>query len=434
MMNIDMNTVLGILAHVDAGKTTLSEAMLYLSGKIKKLGRVDHRDSFLDTHSLERSRGITIFSKQARFALDGRDFTLLDTPGHVDFSAEMERTLQVLDYAVLVISGTDGVQAHTGTLWRLLERYGIPCFIFVTKTDLPGMEREALMAQLCGELSDGCVDFTEEDGDLFERIALCDEAAMEKYLDSGSLADEDIRELIRSRRLFPCYFGSGLKLDGVAELLEGMEKYTRPGDYGGDFGARVYKIARDGQGNRLTYLKCTGGELKVRTLVKYRDEHGEEREEKISALRLYSGEKFEPVESVSAGQICAALGLSASWPGQGLGAEPDSPPPVLEPVLSYRMLLPEGLDAAQLLPKLRLLQQEDPQLHLGWNERSGEITVQLMGKVQTEILKSLVKDRFDVDISLDTGRTMCWRKQCSRKSSATQTTSSFRAAKAFPKP
>ncbi len=397
------NSVIGILAHVDAGKTTLSEAMLYCAGRIKKLGRVDHRDSYLDTHELERARGITIFSKQAMFELLETSVTLLDTPGHADFSAEMERTLQVLDCAVLVISGTDGVQAHTETLWRLLQRYGVPCFVFVTKMDLPGSGEDVLMAQLQKHLSDACVDFSAAE-DLDERLALCSERAMDSYLRDGALSGEEIAAMIAGRELFPCFFGSGLKVEGVDALLAALDRYAPAQRDRGSFAAKVFKIARDAQGNRMTYLKVTGGALKVRAPLRYRDESGEEREEKCTQLRLYSGIKYETAETVLPGQICAALGLSGTWPGQGLGSEADSARQILEPVLSYRVLLPEGTNAAELLPKLRLLGEEDPQLHVAWNERSREITVNLMGRIQTEVFRSLVKARFDTDVELDKGR------------------------------
>ena len=396
---------LGLIAHVDAGKTTLSEAMLYLSGKIKKLGRVDHRDSYLDTHLLERERGITIFSKQAVMPLEKSTVYLLDTPGHADFSAEAERTVQILDYAVLVISGTDGVQAHTETLWRLLERYHVPCFLFVTKMDLPGADEERLMEGLRRELSEGCVDFTNRGKDFFEKLALCDEVAMEKYLDMG-LSEEDIPALIRRRSLFPCFFGSGLKTLGVEELLRAIDDYCLPVEDSGEFSARVFKIARDAQGSRMTWLKIGGGELKVRTPLRYTTQSGEELEEKINQIRLYSGSKYETADAVQAGQVCAVLGLSASYPGQGLGAADRAAEPVLEPVLSYRMILPAGTDPAALLPKLMQLQEEDPQLHISWNERTRDISVQLMGRVQTEILKSLIQERFDLDVSFDAGRIM----------------------------
>ena len=402
-MKNEKKTVIGILAHVDAGKTTLAEAMLYRAGKLNHLGRVDHRDSYLDTHILERQRGITIFAKNARFSLPGRELTLLDTPGHADFSAEMERTLQVLDCAVLVISGTDGVQAHTETLWRLLRRYRVPCFLFVTKRDLPGQPQEELMEQLRRRLGDGCVDFTRRDGDWAERAALCSEAAMEEYLENGLLSDERLREMIARRELFPVLFGSGLRLEGVDELLSLLDAYAPAFAGGADFGAKVYKIERDEQGKRMTLLKITGGELKVRTALCYRDENGAEQEEKISQIRLYSGAKYEAAEKVGPGEICAVLGLSASYPGQGLGAEPDSEAAVLEPVLSYRLRLPQGVDPMLLLPKLQMLGEEDPQLSIGWNERAQAIELRLMGKIQAEVFQSLVRDRFDVELSLDKG-------------------------------
>ncbi len=398
------NTVLGILAHVDAGKTTLSESMLYLAGAIKKQGRVDHRDSFLDSHELERERGITIFSKQAILALPRTRLFLLDTPGHVDFAAEAERTLQVLDAAVLVISGTDGVQAHTETLWQLLRRYRVPCFVFVTKMDLPGADRAALTEELQRSLSESCVDFNLPAAERDERIALCDEVAMERYLDGGAFSDPELSELIARRALFPCFFGSGLRNEGVAELLEALDLLAPQMRARETLGAAVYKIGRDAQGKRLSYVKVTGGELRVRDAIRYRSEKGEELEEKISQIRLYSGMRYEAVESVGPGVSCALLGLSGTWPGQGLGAEPDAERPVLEPVLSYRVLPPPGTDPRLLLPQLLQLQEEDPQLHVVWNERGREIQVQLMGKVQTEVLVRLVKERFDVDISLDTGR------------------------------
>ena len=402
----DNNIVLGILAHVDAGKTTLSEAMLYLSGKLKKLGRVDHRDSFLDNNSLERARGITIFSKQAVMPLGELNVTLLDTPGHVDFSAEAERSLQVLDYAVLVISGTDGVQAHTETLWKLLERYNVPVFIFVTKMDLPGCDRQALMDGLRMRLSERCVDFSADGDALFESAAMCSEEAMDEYIETGSIGTERMRDMLRCREIFPCCFGSGLRTEGVAEFLDMLELYARPGDYGEDFSARVYKIARDAQGNRMTFMKVTGGALRVRSLMKYSDRDGNAFEEKISQLRIYSGAKYDTAETVLPGQICAALGLTGTYPGQGLGTAGDFAEPLLEPVMSYRVILPPQSDPAVMLPKLMQLDQEDPQLHIVWNERTREISVQLMGRVQAEIFRSLVKERFDTDITLDTGRIM----------------------------
>lgn len=402
----DNNIVLGILAHVDAGKTTLSEAMLYLSGKLKKLGRVDHRDSFLDNNSLERARGITIFSKQAVMPLGEMTVTLLDTPGHVDFSAEAERSLQVLDYAVLVISGTDGVQAHTETLWKLLERYNVPVLIFVTKMDLPGCDRQEIMDGLRTRLSERCVDFSAEGEALFESAAMCSEEAVDEYIETGSIGTKRMRDMLRRREIFPCCFGSGLRTEGVAEFLNTLELYARPGDYSEDFSARVYKIARDAQGNRMTFMKITGGALRVRSLMKYADRDGNAFEEKISQLRIYSGAKYDTAETVLPGRICAALGLTGTYPGQGLGAAGDFAEPLLEPVMSYRVILPPQSEPAVLLPKLMQLDQEDPQLHIVWNERTREISVQLMGRVQAEIFRSLVKERFDTDITLDTGRIM----------------------------
>ena len=400
------NICAGLLAHVDAGKTTLSEAMLYLSGEIKKLGRVDHRDCFLDTHSLERERGITIFSKQARMELEHSMVTLMDTPGHADFAAEAERSMQVLDLGLMVLSASEPVQSHTETLWRLGENYRLPCFIFVTKMDLPNTGRGEIMKLLQNRLSGNCVDFGQEREQLMEHIALCGEGAMEEYLETGSVRDETVRELIRCRQLFPVFFGSGLKTQGVETLLKALDSYAPEREYGADFAARVYKIGSDSQGKRLTYMKITGGSLKVRSPIKYKDEKGKELEEKVSQIRLYSGIKYEAAEEVSAGQVCAVLGLSACRSGQGLGAEEDAAPALLEPVLSYRVIPPKGMDPALLLPKLRQLGQEDPQLHIAWNQGLSEISLQLMGKVQTEVLKSLVKERFNIDITLDTGRIM----------------------------
>ena len=396
------NTVFGILAHVDAGKTTLCEAMLYLSGKLKKQGRVDHRDSYLDTHSLERARGITIFAKQAQMSLAGRSVTLLDTPGHVDFSAEAERTLRVLDYAVLVISGTDGVQAHTETLWRLLEQGSVPTFVFVTKMDLPGPGREAVLHELQTRLSARCLSLDGDDA--LEEIALCDEQIMERYLAVGTIDDGQIAELIRNRKLFPCFFGSGLKNEGVEDFLAALDRFAPEREYGDEFAARIFKISRDSAGKRLTWLKVTGGELRVRTPLRYRAADGTEREEKLSALRVYSSSKFDAVETAGPGMICAALGLTETRPGQGLGAERDGEESALEPVMSYRLGLPRDCDPMLLLPKLRELDQEDPQLHLEWNAASGEIRVRLMGKVQGEVFRSLVKERFDTELTLEEPR------------------------------
>ena len=399
---------LGILAHVDAGKTTLSEAMLYQSGRLRRLGRVDHKDAFLDTEPLERERGITIFSKQAVFPLGERDVTLLDTPGHADFSSEMERTLQVLDCAVLVISGTDGVQAHTRTLWRLLERYQVPTFLFVNKMDLPGADRETLLAQLRSSLDDGCVDFSlDQDRDHFyESAAMCSEEALEHYLSEGTVPEDALVEMVARRQLFPCWFGSALRLEGVAEFLEGLERYAPRPRWPEAFGARIYKVARDSQGTRLTYLKVTGGSLRVKQLLTNRREDMEPEavwEEKADQLRIYSGSKFQTAEEAPAGTVCAVTGLSRTFPGQGLGIEPLGAPPSLEPVLTYRVLLPEGSDPHTALAKLRLLEEEDPQLHVVWREQLREIHVQLMGEVQLDILQSLLAERFGLEVSFDAG-------------------------------
>lgn len=400
---------LGIVAHVDAGKTTLSESILYETGRIRRLGRVDHGDAFLDTHELEQSRGITIFSKQAQILLGETSVTLLDTPGHVDFSAEMERTLQVLDYAVLVINGADGVQGHTRTLWKLLERYGIPTFLFVNKMDQEGTDAERLMEALKGGLSDGCVPFSEKEpeGEVLESIAVTEEAAMEEYLETERLTADTLRRLIRTRKIFPCYFGSALKLWGVKEFLEGLEIYTEAPEYPQEFGARVYKVSRDASGARLTHMKITGGCLRVKDILSgVKAEGGREDsvwEEKVNQIRLYSGEKYELVQEAPAGTVCAVTGLSQAYPGEGLGAERDAAPPMLEPVLSYRILLPENVDAHTMLLNLRQLEEEDPMLHIVWNEELGEIYAQLMGEIQIEILKSLIEERFGVNVSFDAG-------------------------------
>lgn len=396
----------GILAHVDAGKTTLCEALLYRSGAIRTAGRVDHKNAFLDTHALERQRGITIFSKQAVLRLPGTELTLLDTPGHVDFSAEMERTLQVLDYAVLVISGTDGVQAHTRTLWRLLDRYRVPAFVFVTKMDLPGADRAAVLRALQSQLQIPCADFSADLGpeERFDGCAMCSEALMEEFLDTGGLCDDSIAAAIARRELVPCCFGSGLRLDGVDCLLDTLVRYTRMPAYGSEFAARVYKISRDAQGTRLTHMKITGGSVRVRGVLSYLSENGEPKEEKVQALRVYSGEKFSAAEVLEAGSVCAVAGLTATWPGQGLGAAPEAKKPLLEPVLSYRIVLPADVDPRVMLPKLSMLAEEDPQLHIVWNEPLQEIHVQLMGDVQIEILCKLIEERFDTVVSVDAGR------------------------------
>lgn len=396
-------TVISILAHVDAGKTTLSEALLYTVGQLKKLGRVDNKNAFLDSYELERRRGITIFSKQAVLKTQNMEITLLDTPGHVDFSSEAERTLQVQDYAILVISARDGVQPHTETLWRLLSRYDVPVFVFVNKMDLDGTDKNAVLAELKKRLSDNCVDFTASEEELSENAALCDEKLMEKYLEQGEISGEEISAAIKERKIFPCWFGSALKLEGVAEFIEGLEKYTLKQYYGGEFGARVFKISRDPQGNRLTYMKITGGSLKARSVISYSAKDGEKRlEEKANMLRIYSGEKFEPTDEVTAGGVCAVLGLSATYPGQGLGFEKDFFKPVLEPVLTYRVLLPAEISPVEFLPKLRQLEEEDPQLLVSGNA-NGEIYVHLMGEIQAEVLQSLVEERFGVHIEFDHG-------------------------------
>ena len=392
----------GLLAHVDAGKTTLSEALLYVSGAKRTLGRVDHGNATLDTHELERERGITIFSKQARISTEHLEVALVDTPGHVDFSAEAERTLQVLDCAVLVISGTDGIQAHTLTLWRLLEAYQVPTFLFINKMDLPGKSKEELLAQLQRDLAPGCVDFGADFDTIAEAAAMCDEALLESYLETGTVTAGNIQGLIAGRKLFPCCFGAALKLEGVEDLLQVLDTYAPSKAAYGDFGAKIYKISRDPQGARLSWLRVTGGKLKVREPITYTNQKGETREEKILQIRLYSGEKFTAVEEAPAGTLCAVTGLSETFAGQGLGAEPAGAAPVLEPVMTYRVELPKGCDALSVLPKLRLLEEEDPQLHILWE--GGNIHVQIMGKVQLEIFRNLVAQRFGLDVRLDTGR------------------------------
>ena len=391
------NIVMGILAHVDAGKTTLSEGMLYLSGTVRKLGRVDHKDAFLDTYSLERDRGITIFSKQAVFSLGNRRINLLDTPGHVDFSAEMERTLQVLDYAVLVISGADGVQGHTETLWKLLKLYEIPTFIFINKMDQPGTDRESLLAELKERLDEGCIVFGKgKNVESLEEIAMTDEAVLDYFMEHETVRNEDICRLIRERKIFPCYFGSALKLDGVQELLAGFEEYMKPFDGKKEFGARVFKISRDDKGERLTFLKVTGGKLVVKMPIN--------KEEKINQIRIYSGAKYEAVNEVEAGGVCAVTGLSSSYIGQGLGVEKGTAAPFLEPVLTYQMILPEGADTTKVLRELKQLEEEEPLLNIVWNPALEEIHVQLMGEVQTEILKTMIAERFHLDVEFGTGK------------------------------
>lgn len=392
--------VIGILAHVDAGKTTLSEALLYLTGALKKLGRVDHQNAFLDTFAIERERGITVFSKQAELSLPTAAVTLLDTPGHVDFSAEMERTLQVLDYAVLVISGTDGVQAHTQTLWRLLKRHHVPTFLFINKMDIHPDARAARMAELKKRLGDGCIAFDQPDT-MAEEIAMCDETLLERYLETGCVESEDIASLIRARKVFPCYFGSALRLEGVQALLDGLEHYTQQPQYDSAFGAQVFKITRDGQGNRLSHLKITGGTLAVRALLSGEEDGGWQ--EKVNQIRVYSGEKFQSIEQAESGMVCAVTGLTHTTPGMGLGSAAGALPPVLEPVLGYRVQFPDKYDAHTMLKNLRQLEEEDPQLRVVWNERLGEIHLQLMGEVQLEILSRVIAERFGVPVTFDEG-------------------------------
>ena len=447
---------IGILAHVDAGKTTLSECMLYLSGRIRKLGRVDHKDTFFDTYELERERGITIFSKQAELETGNLGITLLDTPGHVDFSAEMERTLQVLDYAILVINGADGVQGHTRTLWNLLKRYQIPTFLFINKMDQVGTDKEKVLDDLQNRLDEACIDFTERSEEFFDSLAMCDEEAMEEYLESEKVEEDTIAEMIGMRKVYPCYFGSALKIEGVQEFMDGMagyieknEQWTEKGEHGkteayrksdqktgrkdsgtlnekdiSEFGAKVYKISRDSSGSRLTHLKVTSGVLKVKDIlngyagkkssmnesdtseVSEKSTLGKEAdrwEEKVNQIRIYSGEKYEMVQEAEAGMICAVTGLNYTYPGEGLGIEADSEAPALEPVLSYKIELPEGCDVHKMLGNLRILEEEDPMLKIVWNEELGEIHAKLMGAVQIEILKSLIQDRFGVDVEFDTG-------------------------------
>ena len=399
---------MGILAHVDAGKTTLSEGILYTCKAIRKLGRVDHQDAFLDTNTLERNRGITIFSKQAECTLGEFGMTFLDTPGHVDFSAEMERTLQVLDYAILVISGADGVQGHTETLWRLLSRYQIPVFLFINKMDQPGTDREALLAEVKEKLDVNCVEFSADqtDEEWKEQVAVCDEQVMEAYLEGEEISREQIRKMIRERKLFPCYFGSALKMTGVEEFLDDLKLRIRETSYPETFGAKIYKITRDNQGERLTHMKITGGTLKVKSVLS-NGRLGETGEgiwqEKVNQIRIYSGEKYTMVSEVKAGTVCAVTGLTATYPGQGLGSEQASDMPVLEPVLSYRIGLPTEVNVHQALLQLRQLEEEEPLLHIVWNETLGEIYAQVMGEVQIEILKSLIKERFGMAVTFDEG-------------------------------
>ena len=396
--------VTGILAHVDSGKTTLSEAMLYCAGAIRSIGRVDHGDTVLDTHAIERDRGITIFSKMAELSRGETAFTLLDTPGHVDFSSEMERTLHVLDYAVLVISGTDGVQSHTETLWDLLRRYAVPTFIFVNKMDLSGADRDRVLFELQSRFSEGCIDFgAKRDDAFYEQLAMCDEALMEQILETGKAQREAVCLSVRARRVFPVYFGSALRVEGVDEFLKGLDELTLMPEKREKFGAKVFKISEDAQGARLTYLKVTGGSLAVRTAVDGKTADGESWSEKVNQLRIYSGGKFRTVDRAEQGAVVACTGLSRTYPGEGLGEECDCELPMLEPVLTYRVELPDKVDKHTVLGYMRKLEQEDPQLRVVWNERLQEIHVQLMGEVQLEILKSVIADRFGVDVGFGQG-------------------------------
>lgn len=389
--------VVGILAHVDAGKTTLAESILYLSGNIRKLGRVDHKDTFLDTYELERQRGITIFSKQAEVAWKEKKITLLDTPGHVDFSAEMERTLQVLDYAVLVISGADGVQGHVQTLWKLLKRYEIPVFLFINKMDQNGTDKMALLEELQKRLDEKCIDFSKaQDRDSFqENLAVCEESMLEKYLEGEQISEEEIRTAIKRRQVFPCYFGSALKMEGIEEFLNGFVTLTAAKSYPDEFGAKVYKISRDKQGTRLTHLKITGGVLKVKALLK--------EDEKVDQIRIYSGTGYTTVQEIAAGSVCAVTGLQSTYSGEGLGMEEASLAPMLEPVLTYQILLPQGCDVHGMFLKLKQLEEEEPELHILWNEQANEIHAQVMGQVQIEILKSMILERFQTAVEFGTG-------------------------------
>lgn len=411
--------VTGILAHVDAGKTTLSEALLYATGNVRKLGRVDHGDAFLDTNTMERQRGITIFTEPAIITTPNLTLTLLDTPGHVDFSAEMERTLAVLDYAILVISGADGIQGHTETLWRLLKRYNVPTFIFINKMDAPAADKTKLLNQLKKRLSDGCIDFTgaHDDNaalaDVMEDIAMQSEAAMESYLESGTIPDETIRKMIADRDLFPCFFGSALKMDGIDEFIAGFERYVREPEYDSEFGAHIYKVSHDAQGNRLTWLKVTGGEFKAKTMLsgtaRVGTDLGESKidddgmwHEKADQVRVYSGAKFTTVDSVVAGTVCAVTGLTRTFPGAGLGKESDGVNPVLQPVLTYT-LLPGECDIHACLVALRELEDEDPLLHVVWQSHLEEVHLQLMGAVQLEVIQQMMHDRFGLDVSFGPG-------------------------------
>lgn len=396
--------VIGILAHVDSGKTTLSEGLLYRSGEIRKIGRVDHGDAFLDTNEIEREKGITIFSKQAVMRLKDTEITLVDTPGHIDFSTETERTLQILDYAILVISGTDGVQNHTETLWRLLIRYNIPTFIFINKMDISNKSREELIGELQSRLDKSCVDFSDRSSpELAEAVAVSDERAMERFLESETVTDEDIINAVYKRSVFPCFFGAALKLEGVDEFLRGLDRYTKAPKAESRFGAKVFKISEDEQGKRLTHMKITGGTLKVKTPLSGRAKDGESWNEKADQIRIYSGEKFKMTDTAEAGTVCAVTGLTKTYPGEGLGAEPESDMPVLEPVLTYKIDVLDRNDIHYALTQLKKLEEEEPQLHIIWNEQHREIHIQLMGEVQLEVLKRIIKERFNMEVEFGRG-------------------------------
>ena len=395
--------ILGILAHVDAGKTTMAESMLYHSGTIKKPGRVDHKNAFLDTFEMERSRGITIFSKQARMNWKGRQYTLLDTPGHVDFSAEMERTLQILDYAILVISAPDGVQGHDMTLWKLLRRYQIPVFLFINKMDMPGMDRTKILKELQKYLDSGCIDFSDavkRKEEIEEELAMCSEELMLEYLERQEIRQEIVKRAIRKREVFPCYFGSALKLLGVEKFLDGIHNMAELPMYPQQFGARVFKISRDAQGNRLTHMKITGGRLRVKQIL---ESSSLEEKEKLDQIRLYSGAACQMTDEVQAGEVCAVTGLQKSLAGMGYGFETEAEAPVLEPVLSYQILLPEGSDVHGTFLKLCQLEEEEPQLHMVWDERTQEISAKVMGEVQIEVLKNLIYERFQMEVEFGAG-------------------------------
>ncbi|MBD5134432.1 MAG: GTP-binding protein [Lachnospiraceae bacterium] len=392
---------IALLAHVDAGKTTLSESILYIGGTIRKKGRVDHKDTFLDNFQLEKERGITIFSKQAIVKYKDLDIDLLDTPGHVDFSTEMERTLNILDYAILVVSGTDGVQGHTETLWKLLDIYNVPTFIFVNKMDMADADKEQLIKNIKEKLGDGCIDFTDRDY-LDENVAMCDENILDKYLETGSIEKQDIAELVRERKVFPCFFGSALKMQGVEEFLDGINDYTLSKKYGNDFGARVYKIARDEQGTRLTYMKITGGCLKVREELAYKAGDNEY-SEKINQIRIYSGSRYDSPDEIHAGAVCAVAGLTGTFAGQGLGTESGNNMTFMQPVLNYSVTAKENNDMHGFYLKLKQLEEEEPQLHVSWSEKLQEIHIQLMGEVQTQVMKRLILDRYGIDAEFGIG-------------------------------